>query len=75
MGSIILARRLSEQPGLGPPQKIVNSNFSSPQFDKPYGVGKVLISETEVCCVSRIGQKIKTDSSIKILPENLETFR
>ena len=34
--SIIPARRRSEQPGLGPPQKGVKCNFSSPELDKPY---------------------------------------
>ena len=42
--SIITARTLSEQPGLGPPQKGVNYNFSSPEFDKPYGIGKLSIA-------------------------------
>ena len=42
--SIIPARRPSEQPGLGPPQKGVNCN--SPQFDKPYDIGKLSISNT-----------------------------
>ena len=44
--SIILARTLSEQPGLGPRQKGVNCHFSSPEFDKPHVVGKLSISET-----------------------------
>ena len=38
--SIVPAQKLSEQPGLGPPQKGVNCNFSWPEFDKPYGVRK-----------------------------------
>ena len=44
---------------LGPPQKGVKCNFSSPEFDKPYGAGKLSISDTEICSFSRIGQKIK----------------
>ena len=48
---------LSEQPGLGTPEKGVNCNFSSPQFDKPYGVGKLCISDTLICSFNRIGQK------------------
>ena len=43
--SIIPARRPYEQPGLGPPQKGVNCNFSSPEIDKPYGVRKLRISD------------------------------
>ena len=43
--SIIPARRPSEQPGLGPPQKGVNRNFSSSEFDKLYGVRKLSISD------------------------------
>ena len=43
--SIVLVQRLSEQPGLGPPQKGVNCNFSWPEFDKPYGVRKLSISD------------------------------
>ena len=39
--SITPARKPSEQPGLGPPRKGVNCNFSSPEFDKPYGVRKL----------------------------------
>ena len=34
-----------EQPGLGTPQKGVNYNFSLPEFDKPYGVRKLSISD------------------------------
>ena len=41
--SIIPAQRPSEKPGLGPPPKGVNYHFSSPEFDKPYGVGKLSI--------------------------------
>ena len=43
--SIVPVQRPSEQPGLGPPQKGVNCNFSSPELDKPYIVRKLLISE------------------------------
>ena len=43
--SIVLARRLSEHTSLGPHQKGVNCNFSWPEFDKPYGVRKVSISD------------------------------
>ena len=43
--SIVPVQRPSEQPGLGPPQKGVNCNFSSPEFDKPYGVRKLSISD------------------------------
>ena len=73
--SINLVRRLFEQPGLGTPQKVVNCNFSWPQFDKPYGVGKLSILDAEICSFSRIGQKIKNYSSFNFLPENLEKFR
>ena len=41
--SKIPALRRSEQPGLGPPQRGVNCNFSSPELDKPYIVGKLSI--------------------------------
>ena len=40
--SIIPTRRPS---GLGPPQKGVNCNFFSPEFEKPYGVRKLLTSD------------------------------
>ena len=43
--SIVPARRPSEQPGLGPPQKGMNCNFSWPEFDKPYGVRKLVIRD------------------------------
>ena len=46
--SIIQARRPPEQPSLGPPQEGVNCNFSSPQFNKPYGIEKVSISEASL---------------------------
>ena len=39
------ARRLIEQPGLGTPPKGVNCNFFSPEFDRPYGVRKLAISD------------------------------
>ena len=42
---IIPVQRSSEQPGLGPPQKGVNCNFSLPKINKPYGVQKVSISD------------------------------
>ena len=57
--SIIQARKLSKQLGLGQPQKGVNCNFSSLGFDKPYGVRKLSILEVEICSFSRIGQKTK----------------
>ena len=60
----------SEQPGLGPPEKDVNCNFSLPQFDKAYGVGKLLISDAKICSSSMIGQKIKNYSYFNFLPEN-----
>ena len=56
---IIPAQRPSEQPGLGPPQKGVNCNFSWPEFDKPYGVRKLSISDAKISSFSRIAQKIK----------------
>ena len=43
--SIVPVQRPSEQQGLGPPQKGVNCNFSSLEFDKPYGVRKLSISD------------------------------
>ena len=43
--SIIPVRRLSEQSSLGPPQKGVNCNFSSPELDKQYAVRKLSISD------------------------------
>ena len=43
--SIVPARRPSEHTGLGPPKKGVNCNFSWPEFDKPYGVRKLSISD------------------------------
>ena len=57
--SINPARRLFEQPSLGTPPKGVNCNFSSPEFDNPYGVRKLSISDTEIRSFSRVGQKIK----------------
>ena len=41
--TIVPARRPSEHTGLGPPQKGVTCNFSSPEFHKPYGVKKLSI--------------------------------
>ena len=43
--SIVPVQRPSEQPGLGPPKKGVNCNFSWPEFDKPYGIRKLSISD------------------------------
>ena len=57
--SIVSVQRPPEQPGLGPPQKGVNCNQSSPDFDKTYGVRKLPISDALTCSFSRIGQKIK----------------
>ena len=68
--SIIPAQRLSEQPGLEPTQKGVNCNFSSLEFDKLYGVGKLSNPDAYICSFSRIGQKIKNYSSFNFLPEN-----
>ena len=42
---IVSVQRPSEQPGLGPLKKGVNYHFSSPEFDKPYGVRKLSISD------------------------------
>ena len=42
----------------GPPPKGVNCNFSLPEFDKLYGVGKLSISDPYICSFSRIDQKI-----------------
>ena len=55
MLSIVPARKLSKQPGLGPPPKGVNYDFSSPHFDEPYVVGKLSMSEAEICSFSRMG--------------------
>ena len=68
--SINPARRPSEQPGLGPPQKCVNCNFPSRQFDNLYGVGKLLISDAKIWSFSMIGQKIKSTAPLICLPEN-----
>ena len=57
------------------PQKDVNYHFSSPEFDKPYAVGRLSISEAEICSFSSIGQKIKNYSSLNFLQENLEKLR
>ena len=73
--SIIPAQTPSEQPGLGPPPKGVNCNFSSAKFDKPYGVRKLSISDVYICSFIMIGQKIKNYSSFNFLTENLENFR
>ena len=43
--SMVPARRPSEHTSLGPQQKGLNCNFSSPEFDKPYGVRKLSISD------------------------------
>ena len=42
--SINPARRLFEQPSLGTPQKGVNCNSSSPEFNKPFSIKKLAIS-------------------------------
>ena len=73
--SIVPARRPSELPGLGPLQKGVNCNFSWPEFDKPYGVRKLSISDAHIWSFSRIAQKIKNYSSFNFSHENLEKFR
>ena len=54
----------------------MNCNFSLPEFDKPYGVRKLSISDAEICSFSRIGKKIKKNySSFNFLAQNLEKFR
>ena len=53
----------------------MNCNFSLPEFDKPYGVRKLSISDAELRSFSRIAQKIKNYSSFNFLAENLEKFR
>ena len=73
--SIVPGQRPSEHPGLGPHQKGVNCNFSWPEFDKPYSVRKLSISDARICSFRRIGQKIKNYSSFNFLAENLEKFR
>ena len=72
--SIVPVQRPSQHMGLGPPQKGVNCNFSWPELDKPYVIGKLSISEAKICSFSRIGQKIKNCSSFNFLAENLENF-
>ena len=52
--SIIPAQRLPAQPGLRPPQRCVNCNFPSPEFNKPYGVGKFSISEAVPAWLAKI---------------------
>ena len=71
---IVPVQRPSEHTGLGPTQKGVNCNFSWPEFDKPYGVRKLSISDALICSFSRIGQQIKNYSSFNFLAENLEKF-
>ena len=46
--SIIPARRLSDQPCLGQPQKGVTYHFSLPHFDELYVVEKLLISRVQM---------------------------
>ena len=60
--------------GLGPPQKGVNCNFSWPEFDRPYGVRKLSISDASICSFSRIAQKIR-NYNFNFLRENLEKNR
>ena len=57
--SIFPVQRQSEHPSLGPRQKGVNCNFSWPEFNKPYGVRKLSISDAWIWSFSRIAQKIK----------------
>ena len=73
--SIIPARRLSEQPGLGPPQKGVNDDFTLPQFDKLYVVGKLSVLEAEICSFSMIGEKIKNYSCVNFFALKLVKYR
>ena len=73
--SIVPARRPSEHIGLGQPQKGVNCNFSSPEFDKPYGVRNSL-SRTLKYVVQQGWPKNKKITALSIfLAENLENFR
>ena len=73
--SIIPALGRSYQPRLGQPRKGVNRNLSWPHLDKLKFVGKLSISEAEICSFSRMGQKIKNYSSLNFLAENLGKFR
>ena len=62
--------------GLGTRQKGVYCNFSWPEFDKPYGVRKLSISDVQIWSFSRIAQKVKKFTALLIfLAENLEKFR
>ena len=67
--SINPARSLSEHPGLGPPQKGVNCNFSLPEFNKPYDVRK-LWSRKVKYAVSAALPKDKNYSSFNFLAED-----
>ena len=70
----IPARRPSEQPGLGPPQKGVNCNFSSPQFNKPSALESSR-SRTLKYAVQQDWPKDKRNySSFNFLAENIEKF-
>ena len=69
---IVPVQRPSEQPGLGPLQKGVNYNFSSPESN---GIRKLSFSDALICRLSRIGQKVKNFSFFNFLAENLEKFR
>ena len=56
--------------------KDVNCNFSSPELDNPYIIGKLSVSEAQIYSFSSIGQKIKKLQLFQFfLPENLEKFR
>ena len=68
------ARRLSEQPGLEPPQKGVNCNFSSPQFNKPYGVGSSQSRKLKYAVSAGLAKKIKNTALLIFLPEKFKNF-
>ena len=59
---------------LGTTPKGVNCHFSSPQFDKPYGVGKLSISRLNMQ-FQHDWPKYKNYNFFNLLAENLEKFR
>ena len=53
----------------------MNCNFSLPEFDKPYGLRKLSISDAKICSFSSIGQKIKQITALSIFWRKREKFR
>ena len=64
---------IPDECGLRNPLNGVNYHFSSPDLDQLYVVGKLWISEAQICSFSRISHKInKLQICRNILHENLE---